>query len=369
MKTAINEAQEQCEVNPKEGDAESNPDDAKSNTRKGDDAEPNPDDAKSNTRKGDDAKSNPLPPIRDHPDFNDAVHILMPKDQNATLLKGQHHPSLAEITKMENLPYQEGIGPLMPAPMGTNLKTPPTTTMTTTMTAEFLEHSDAAFTTATDVTTPKRLEDLGGTHSTAAKCVFRDLKGTRPVIFGRKSENNHLQLFEGAGGASQYKKWGYIPMLDGRNVPWINPREQDLSTRSTKAEEDKISTAGRRIWPRGPLDPFGKYSHHPRSTNERASTERGGTGGNLTSSRPSRVSYITERGGGTGIPSRNDDNIFDNNLTTNQQCSPPYAVLPESLDRHTFDDNAAAHLTLLFWHPYWNSCNHQVTFPAITTSA
>jgi len=152
--TTINEAQEQCEVNPKEGDdAESNPDDAKSN--------PSP-------RKGDDAKSNPLLPIRDHPDFDNAEPIIMLMDQNATLLKGQHNPSLAEITKMENLPYQEGIGPLMHAPMGTNLKNPPTTAMT----AEFLEHSDAVFTIVTDVITPERLEDLGSTHSTAAKRVF-----------------------------------------------------------------------------------------------------------------------------------------------------------------------------------------------------
>jgi hypothetical protein len=128
------------EVNPEEGDdAKSNPreadnatsnplpqwDDAKSNPREADNATSNPlpqwDDAKSNPRKADDVKSNPLP----QSDFNGAKTISMPMDQNAILLKGQHHHSLAEITQMENLPYQEGISPLMHAPMGTNPKTPP----------------------------------------------------------------------------------------------------------------------------------------------------------------------------------------------------------------------------------------------------
>jgi hypothetical protein len=102
-----------------------------------------------------------------------------------------------------------------------------------------IEPSDAVFMTATDAITNERLEDPGGTHSTAVKRVFQDLRGTRHIRFGRKSENNHLQLFGGAGKASQHKKWGYIPILDGRTVPWISPRERDLSTRSSMTEEVK----------------------------------------------------------------------------------------------------------------------------------
>ena len=313
------EDEEQREVNPKEGDhAESNP-------RKGDDA-------KSNPREGDDAKSNHLPPIRNHPDFDDAEPIAMPMDQNAILLKGQHHPSLAEITKMENLPY----------PMGTKLKIPPTTAMT----AEFLEqhprisdeHSDAAFTTATDVITPERLKDPGGTHSTAAqtaaKRVFRDLRGTRRISFGRKSENNHLQHFGGARKASQHKKWGCIPMLDERAVPWINPREQDLSTRSTKA---KVSTTSTRISPHGPSNPFGKYSHHHLKSTYllcHTSTERGGeTGNNLTDDSLVTTAMTTThpRSTITQIPPTMVDRVL------------PYAFLHGFFDRHMFDNNATVY--------------------------
>jgi len=78
------------------------------------------DDAKSNPKEVDDAKSNALP----QPDFDGADLVLTLIDQYATLLKGQHSPSLAEMAEMENLPYQEGIGPLMHAPVGTNPNIP-----------------------------------------------------------------------------------------------------------------------------------------------------------------------------------------------------------------------------------------------------
>jgi hypothetical protein len=78
-----------------------------------------------NPKEGDDAKSNPLP----QPDFDGADPILMSIDQNATLLKGQHSPSLAKMAEMENLPYQEGIGLFMHAPVGTNPNIHYTTTI------------------------------------------------------------------------------------------------------------------------------------------------------------------------------------------------------------------------------------------------
>lgn len=73
-----------------------------------------------NPKEQDDAKSNPLPPIRDHFDFNDAELILMQMDLNATPLKSQHPCSLAEITKVENLPYQKDIEPSIYVPKGSN---------------------------------------------------------------------------------------------------------------------------------------------------------------------------------------------------------------------------------------------------------
>ena len=222
--TPINEAKEQRKVNSRKGD-----------------------DAKYNPREEDDEKSNPLPPICNHPDFDGIEPILMPKDQNATLLKGQHRPSLAKVTKMENLPYQEGTGPYIHVPLSTNPKTPPAIVTTKSLeqhSQSFSNQSDAALMTAIEVITSERLGDPGGTHSMATKHVFRDLGGTRHISFGRMGENNHLQIFGSTEEASQHRKWGCIPMLGGKTVPWINPREQDLLTRSMEAEK---STAGKNM--------------------------------------------------------------------------------------------------------------------------
>ena len=52
----------------------------------------------------------------------------------------------------------------------------------------------------------------------------------------KDDKRNHLPVFGDAGEELQHRKGDHTPtVVDGRIVPWINPREQDLSTRSTKA--------------------------------------------------------------------------------------------------------------------------------------
>lgn len=70
---------------------------------------------------------------------------------NAILLEGQHPHGLAKIAKVENVPYREGIGPLVHAPMG---RVKPRTPHTIQMTAEVF---------ATN------FEDLGGMHSSVTQ--------------------------------------------------------------------------------------------------------------------------------------------------------------------------------------------------------
>jgi len=94
----------------------------------GDNAKSNPkevDNAKSNPKEADDAKSNPLL----QPDFNGAESIFMPIHQNATLLKGQHPPSPAEMAEIVNLPCHKDISTPMHMPMGTSPKIPYAITM------------------------------------------------------------------------------------------------------------------------------------------------------------------------------------------------------------------------------------------------
>jgi len=149
--------------------------------------------------------------------------------------------------------------------------------------------TDVAFTIAIDTMTAeiftRNLEDLGGMHSNATKHVFRDLEGMGGINSVKDDKRNDLPVFGDVGEEPQHRKGNHTPKIYGRTVPWINPREQDLSTRSTTTEEDEVSTVGMRTWPCGPLDPFGKYSHrYPGSTNELI------------------ASYITEHGGRTGPP-------------------------------------------------------------------
>ena len=77
-------------------------------------------------------------------------------------------------------------------------------------------------------------------------------------------KKNHLQVFQDPGGAPQHRRVGYRPIVDARHVPG-RPRKEAyaLSTR-----EDDNGFDSWQIWPRGPVKPFGKYSHHhPKSTN------------------------------------------------------------------------------------------------------
>ena len=101
----------------------------------------------------------------------------MPIDCNSTLLNGQHPSSLAEIAKIRNLLYREGIGPSMHT-LKLNIA------IATTMVTEILE-------------------DPGTTHLKAIKCDFRDLRGTRDINFKLGDEENDLPIFVDSGGVLQ----------------------------------------------------------------------------------------------------------------------------------------------------------------------
>ncbi len=184
--TTTNEKQGRHEANPEEGD------DAKSNPKHG-----GGNDAESNPREADDAKSAPLP----QPDFDDAKFISRSMDLENTLMEGQHPRSLAEVAKVKNLPYREGIGPLMHVPMGINPKTP----LTIAITAEIFT---------------KILEDLGSMHSNVTRHVFQDLGGTRGINSVEGDVGDDLQDLLDPGGAPQDTKVGVHAQCGYQTRSW-----------------------------------------------------------------------------------------------------------------------------------------------------
>jgi hypothetical protein len=167
----MNEAKGRCKVNPKPAERR-----------------------KVNSEMEDDAKSIPHT-------------VSMPTDPNVTLSKGQHSYNLAEMANTGGIPYFEANG----SPMYVPINTSPTTTVAAPTVTGFLEKP-------------------GATLSEAVKHDFRDLGGTRNMRLVHRKEEEDLLGWEDPGEAPQHRTEGYMPIVDGETVPWINPREQGLET-------------------------------------------------------------------------------------------------------------------------------------------
>ena len=123
--------------------------------------------------------------------------VSMPTDPNVTLLKGQCSYKPAEMAKTGGIPYH---------------KTPSHTPMGTSPVANQL------------------LGKTSATLSEAVKRDFRDLGGTRNMRLVYRKEEEDLLGWEDPGKAPLHRMEGYMPIVDGETVPWINPREQGLET-------------------------------------------------------------------------------------------------------------------------------------------
>ena len=140
----------------------------------------------------------------------------MPLDPNTSLTKTQSPSTLADITKMKNIPYREAVGSLMYASMGTR----PDITFAVSTVAQFLENP-------------------GAMHWEAVKRIFRYLKGTRNLRLVYGNENQDLQGFVDADGASQDHRraiTGWVFMVDGGAVSWSSKKQEIITLSTTEAE-------------------------------------------------------------------------------------------------------------------------------------
>ena len=148
--------------------------------------------------------------------FDDVKPLSMPIDPNVPLTKAQSPLTLAEITKMRNVPYREAVGSLMYASMGTR----PDVTFATSTVAQFLENPGMA-------------------HWEAVKRIFRYLKGTKEMRLVYGDEERDLQGWVDADGASQDHRRaisGYVFMVDGGAVSWSSKKQELVTLSTTEAE-------------------------------------------------------------------------------------------------------------------------------------
>jgi hypothetical protein len=73
----------------------------------------------------------------------------------------------------------------------------------------------------------------------------------------KNNKRGHLPVFGDPGGVPQDERGGYRLTMDRKPVPGT-PRKGSNTISTTKAEEDQGATIDKRIWPRGPVDPFWK---------------------------------------------------------------------------------------------------------------
>jgi hypothetical protein len=83
------------------------------------------------------------------------------------------------------------------------------------------------------------LENPGAMHWEAVKRIFRYLKGTRNLRLVYGNENQDLQGFVDADGASQDHRraiTGWVFMVDGGAVSWSSKKQEIITLSTTEAE-------------------------------------------------------------------------------------------------------------------------------------
>ena len=188
--------------------------------------------------------------------FEGAEPVSTPMDPNVTLSKGQHPSSLSKIAKIKNLPYQEGTGPLMHTPKSDGAFPIVIDAITTQFREEPSQNSSDQSRGGGGTSWVNPRKHAGGaTLSDAMKHDLRDLAGERDISLISGAEESNLQSFGNAGGASQHREEGYMPMVDARPIPWT-PREVANTMTRMEAEEDNSVTVGMQMWLHSPGDPF-----------------------------------------------------------------------------------------------------------------
>jgi hypothetical protein len=138
--------------------------------------------------------------IPKHFNLTDAKAVPMPMEVGCVLSTEQSPSTLTELTAMQNVPYQWGIGSLMYVATSTQ--------------------PDIAFAMAT---LSQFMRNPGTTHWEACKCVMRYLKGTADFALTLGSSDGGLKAYVDADWASQphhHSMLGFVVLLNRGPVAW-----------------------------------------------------------------------------------------------------------------------------------------------------
>jgi hypothetical protein len=159
--------------------------------------------------------------------FTDCKPLSMPMDPNSQLTKDQSPKTIAEASKMKNVPYRKAIGLLNWLAVGTKLD------------ISFAVGNLAQF-----------MQNPGEAHWEAAKRVFRYLQGTKGWKLTYGGERRGMEGFSDADGMSQEHRHaisGFAILIDGGAVSWSSKKQELVVLSTTEAEYVAATHAAKEI--------------------------------------------------------------------------------------------------------------------------
>jgi hypothetical protein len=143
-------------------------------------------------------------------DFEGTELVSTPMDLENTLQKVQSPPIVADMAKMNNIPFREGID------------------------------TERAFLIVIDVICTEFLEDVGVMHSSTVKHVFKSTKTGGDIRLSKEDEEG---ILPNAGEVPQHREMelGDMPMVDDENRSWP-PKRREAETERTLTTEREGGT-------------------------------------------------------------------------------------------------------------------------------
>ena len=161
--------------------------------------------------------------------FEDLKPVSLPMEASIRLTSTQSPTTTQEIAHMRNIPYQEAVGSLMYASLGTR----PDITYAVQTVSRFSKNP-------------------GHAHWEAVKRIFRYLKGTKEYWLTYGGQQKELKGYADADGSmaeDRHAISGYAFLLHGGAVSWATKRQEIVSLSTTESEYVAVTHASKEaLW-------------------------------------------------------------------------------------------------------------------------
>ena len=161
--------------------------------------------------------------------FEDLKPVSLPMETSVRLTSAQSPSTTQEIAIMRNIPYQEAVGSLMYASLGTR----PDITYAVQTVSRFSKNP-------------------GQAHWDAVKRIFRYLKGTKEFWLTYGGQQKELKRYADADGSmaeDRHAISGYTFLLHGGAVSWAAKRQEIVSLSTTESEYVAVTHASKEaLW-------------------------------------------------------------------------------------------------------------------------